>query len=78
MLGFGIDDGYTTTQTKWNKIKGGSDVDYTKHLEAALRCACKDMINAGKYNDECELNEKISDLFDYYLFETDHKGNIEL
>jgi len=67
--------GFTTKMTEWKERTGFSDVDYTRHLEAALRCAC-DWI-ADISGQDFEKMKPGDEWFDYFLYSIDHSKNIE-
>jgi hypothetical protein len=68
------DGGYTTKMTEWKKKTGFSDVDYIRHLEAALKLACDRIADSAQSFEEAKTNY---DWFYYYLYEADHSKVIE-
>ncbi len=75
--GFMKGSGFTTKMSEWKGKTGFlfSDVDYIRHLEAALRCAC-DWIADTPGQDFEKIKPKDA-WFDYFLYEVDHAKNIE-
>ena len=59
----------TIKAREWKNRTGYSDLDYVRHLEAALLLACE-TIAMESQEDEAEC-------FEYYLYEADHSKHIE-
>jgi len=70
-----IEQGFTTKMSEWKEKTGFSDVDYIRHLETALRCAC-DWI-ADYPGQDFEKIKPEDEWFDYFLYEANHDNNIE-
>ncbi len=63
--------GQTTEMSKWKDMVGGSDLDYIRHLEAALRCACTRLTKFPPLFEE-------DFWFSFLLYFADHEKHIEI
>ena len=66
MFGFGVNGGLTVGMSKWMEKVGGSDTDYIKNLEDALKAACKKIADGDQLYEDAKSEDG---WFDYFLYE---------
>jgi len=60
--------GYTIEMTKWKRKTGLGDIDYIKHLEAALRKACMYIADSPHSFEKAKCED---DWFNYFMYKVD-------